>query len=254
MIETFDISKSFGGVTAVHGLTLKTGQEIFGFLGPNGAGKTTTIRMLTGLIKPDSGEIKLCGYSLKKESVRAKSCFGLVPDPPYLYNNLTLLEFWRFAGELRQMGKARLNERIDNLVELFELGENLQRLIRGFSHGERQLAALGSALLHDPDILFLDEPMSGLDPGNALLLKRILCKLAEKGKTIFLSTHLLETAEALCHRIGIIDDGRMKACGSFESLRKDTGDSSLENIFMRLTGSDHEKGISSLLFPRDPGN
>lgn len=221
--------------------------EIFGFLGPNGAGKTTTIRIMTGLLRPDSGTVRLCGRNLGSEPAAAKRTFGLVPDPPYLYEALRLVEFWRYAGELHRMEKTLVRKRVEMLIDLFDIGRLTRRLIRSLSHGEKQLVALGAAMLHDPDILVLDEPLSGLDPGNAHILKQILLQLAEKGKTIFLSTHLLDTADALCKRVGIIHEGSLIANGTLCSLRESGNTESLEKIFLQITGAGDTGRIGSIL-------
>ena len=247
MIEVKGITKRFGSVTAVENVSFAAQSEIFGFLGPNGAGKTTTIRIMTGLLKPDSGTVHLCGRNLESEPVDARRTFGLVPDPPYLYPALRPVEFWRYAGELRRMDKDLVRRRVEMLVDLFDISHLTRRLIRSLSHGEKQLVALGTALLHDPEILVLDEPLSGLDPGNAHIIKQILGQLAGKGKTIFLSTHLLDTADTLCERVGIIHKGSLIALGTLRSLMESGNAESLEEIFLQLTGAGDTARIDSIL-------
>jgi ABC-2 type transport system ATP-binding protein len=248
MIEVRNISKRFGKTLAVDDVSFTTEKEIFGFLGPNGAGKTTTIRIMTGITIPEGGSVRLCGHDIRENPVEAKKVFGLVPDPPYLYSYLKLREYLYFIGRLRKMDRKMIRNRIALLEDLFDLNNLSNRIIKGFSHGEQQLAALSGALLHDPDILILDEPLSGLDPGNAHLIKKILLNLAERGKTIFLSTHRLETVENLCTKVGIISMGKLVALESVSDLKEKSSDKSLEAIFLEITGlHDRVDSVSSIL-------
>jgi len=240
MIETSKLSKWFGDIQAVKDLNIRVENELFGFLGPNGAGKTTTIRMMTGLLTPTKGEIKICGIDLGLHPVEAKMQFGLLPDNPYLYEKLSCFEFLNFMGNLYRIEMGVLEKRIDNLIELFDLKERAEDLIETFSFGMKQKVALAGALIHNPKVLFLDEPTVGLDPKSARIIKEILIELVKKGVTVFMSTHILEIAEVMCDRVGIINKGELIACGTMEELRAQSksGEKSLESIFLELTGGD----------------
>lgn len=239
MIEIEGLVKRFGGRTAVAGLDLRVGSgEIFGFLGPNGAGKTTTVKMITGLLKPTSGRVRVAGFDVEAATLQAKRAIGLVPDEPFVYPKLTGEEYLRFVGELYGVELSEMRGRIPELLELFELAPWGGELVESFSHGMRQKLVLAGVLLHDPKVLVLDEPMVGLDPKSARLAKDIFLRLAGRGTTIFMCTHILEIAEKLCDRIGIMIEGRLVACGSLEELRlaARAGGVDLEGIFLSLTG------------------
>ncbi len=238
MIEAINLSKKYNGLLAVDDLNLQVHKELFVFLGPNGAGKTTTIKMMTGLLRPTSGTIKIEGYDLMEQPTEAKKLFGLVPDTPVLYDKLSLREFVQFIANLYEVEKATFKRRFTNLIDLFDLDSRVDDLIQDFSHGMKQKAILAAALIHDPKVLFLDEPTVGLDPKSARNLKDLLRGLIEKGTTVFMSTHILEIAEVMCDRVGIIDKGKMIACGTMEELRLQSKqqDKSLEEIFLELTG------------------
>ena len=239
MIEIEGLVKRFGAHTAVAGLDLKVASgEIFGFLGPNGAGKTTTVKMITGLLKPTAGRVRVAGHDVEKDTLAAKRAMGLVPDEPFVYPKLTGVEYLRFVGELYGAKPDDMRRRIPELLEMFELSAWGGELLESYSHGMRQKLVLAGILLHDPKVLILDEPMVGLDPKSGRLVKDIFLKLAERGTTIFMCTHVLEIAEKLCDRVGIMIEGRMIACGTLAELqaqgRKDGAD--LESIFLGLTG------------------
>lgn len=239
MIEIEGLLKRFGSHTAVAGLDLKVEPgEIFGFLGPNGAGKTTTVKCITGLLKPTAGRIRVAGFDVATRTLEAKRAMGLVPDEPFVYPKLTGVEYLRFVGELYGAGLDDMRKRIPELLEMFELTPWGGELVESYSHGMRQKLVLAGILLHDPKVLVLDEPMVGLDPKSARLVKDIFLKLAERGTTIFMCTHVLEIAEKLCDRIGIMIGGRMIACGTVAELEAQakTGGSDLEGIFLSLTG------------------
>ncbi len=238
MIKAINVSKKYNGLLAVDNLNLQVHKELFVFLGPNGAGKTTTIKMMTGLLRPTSGTIQIEGYDLLEHPTEAKKLFGLVPDTPVLYDKLSLREFVQFIANLYEVEKMTFNRRFTNLIELFDLESRIDDLIQDFSHGMKQKVILAAALIHDPKVLFLDEPTVGLDPKSARNLKDLLRGLVEKGTTIFMSTHILEIAEAMCDRVGIIDKGKLIACGTMEELRLQSKqqDKSLEEIFLELTG------------------
>jgi ABC-2 type transport system ATP-binding protein len=235
--------KQYGGFTAVDGvdLTVHAG-EIFGLLGPNGAGKTTTVNMCTGLLRPTSGTVRIDGLDVERDARAAKRLIGYVPDEPYLYEKLTAREFVHFMGELYGV-RSRLDERVEELLNYFGLMDAADNLIGGFSHGMKQKTGLCGMLVHDPLLLVLDEPTVGLDPKSARLLKNTLLTLAARGRAVVLCTHILEIAEAICDRVGILDGGRVVAEGTVEGLRQAArGGSaeSLEEVFLRLTGGDEE--------------
>lgn len=238
MIEAIHLTKKYDALTAVDDLNLQIGNELFVFLGPNGAGKTTTIKMMTGLLRPTSGTVRIEGLDLLGQPIEAKKCFGLVPDTPVLYDKLSLREFLQFIANLYEVDRPTFQRRLANLIELFDLKSRVDDLIQDFSHGMRQKAALAAALIHDPKVLFLDEPTVGLDPKSARNLKDLLRGLVKKGTTVFMSTHILEIAETMCDRVAIIDKGKIIACGTMEELRTQSRrkDKSLEEIFLELTG------------------
>lgn len=239
LIRTRQLTKSYGATTAVDSLDLevKSG-EIYGFLGPNGAGKTTTIRMLSGLLDASAGEAFICGYDISKEASQAKAMLAYVPDQPKLYGKLTAREFLQLVAALYRIPKKVSQERSEQLLSMFGLAERADELLEGYSHGMRQKVVLAAALIHQPRVMLLDEPTVGLDPASARLLKDILQELAKQGAAVFVSTHILEIAERLCHRVGILKEGKLIAQGSPDELRKMVGhgDESLEDIFLELTG------------------
>lgn len=239
LIKTHQLTKRYGTVPVVNTLNLevKSG-EIFGFLGPNGAGKTTTIKMLTGLMEPSEGEAYICGYDIRKQATQAKALMAYVPDQPKLYGKLSAREFLLLMASLYRMPKDVSAKRAEMLMEMFGLSERADELLEGYSHGMRQKVVLASALIHQPKVILLDEPTVGLDPASARLLKDVLQALAKQGASIFLSTHILEIAERICHRVGILKAGKLIAQGSPEELRQTVGHDgeSLEDIFLDLTG------------------
>jgi ABC-2 type transport system ATP-binding protein len=242
--------KRYGAFTAVEGvdLTVHAG-EIFGLLGPNGAGKTTTVNMCTGLLRPTSGTVRIDGLDVERDARAAKRLIGYVPDEPYLYEKLTAREFVHFMGELYGVG-IRLNERVEELLNYFGLLDAGDNLIGGFSHGMKQKTGLCGVLVHDPLLLVLDEPTVGLDPKSARLLKNTLLTLAARGHAVVLCTHILEIAEAICDRVGILDGGRVVAEGTVDGLRQAAragSSESLEEVFLRLTGGDEEGPVVQAL-------
>ena len=249
MIELSGLTKRYGRFTAVDGisLTIPTG-ELFGFLGPNGAGKTTTFRMIAGILRPTSGSIRIAGIDLDREPIAAKSRLGFIPDRPYVYDKLTGAEFLRFVAGLYGQGGASIERRIDELLELFELAPWKDELSEAYSHGMRQKLIISSALIHRPEVIVVDEPMAGLDPRSARLLKDLLREFVDRGGTVLMSTHTLEVAEAMCDRIAIIQEGRIAAQGTMDELRAETssGDATLEELFLKLTGGLSERELSEL--------
>lgn len=220
MIRTVNLSKKFGNLVAVDNLCLEVAPgELFGFLGPNGAGKTTTIKMLVGMLTPTSGEAYLSGLDVYRHPIQAKALLGYVPDQPNLYEKLTPIEFLTFIADLYQMEYHRAQNGITQWLEVFDLADRSQELMGGFSHGMKQKVALAAALLHEPRVLFLDEPTVGLDPASARSIKDILKQLCSQGVTVFMSTHILEIAERMCDRVGIIQKGHLVAVGNMEQLK-----------------------------------
>jgi len=249
LIEAQHLVKRYGDKVAVNDVsfTVYSG-EIFGFLGPNGAGKTTTIRMIVGLLQPTSGGVRVAGFDVQSQPIQAKTATGYAPDEPNLYAKLSARELLRFVGELYDLDRQQVNRRIEELLRLFDLSEAGDDLIDSYSHGMQQKTALAAALLHDPRILVLDEPTVGLDPKSARLIKDILRQMAARGSAIFLSTHILEIAERMCDRIGIIHQGRLVAVGTMEELRAlGKGQASLEDIFLQITGGTEYAEITEVL-------
>ena len=237
LVSMRGLGKRFGDRVAVEDLTLEVAPgELFGFLGPNGAGKTTTIKMLVGLLRPSFGVATICGHDVVADSAPARAAAGYVPDQPALYDKLTGREMLGLAADLYRVPPAVRAARIDPMLDAFSLRDHADDLVQSYSRGMRQKLALGAALLHDPRVLFLDEPTVGLDPLSARQLKDVLRGLCEDGRAVFLSTHVLEVAELLCDRVGVIQSGRLIAVGSPAELRAGGGDATLEEAFLRLTG------------------
>ncbi len=237
MIQTQNLSKNFGVLNAVSALSLDIPQgEFFAFLGPNAAGKTTTIKMLTGLLKPSAGSARVAGYDIQRHPMAAKRLISYVPDFPFLYDKLTPREFLRFVGELYEMDKLEIGRRTGTLFEQFHLTEYHNELIENLSHGTRQRVAISAGLLHDPKVLIIDEPMVGLDPMHARVVKDEFKARSRAGCTIFLSTHTLSVAEEMADRIGIINHGRLIALGTVDDLRRENqaAGGALEKIFLSL--------------------
>ncbi|MBN2287950.1 MAG: ABC transporter ATP-binding protein [Candidatus Glassbacteria bacterium] len=244
MIRLEQVTKRFGSFVAVDGIDLEVGRgEIFGFLGPNGAGKTTTLKMITGLLQPSAGRIEVAGYDLRTHPEEAKKRLGFIPDRPFLYDKLTAAEFLGFMGGLWDLDEQAVRRRAARLLELFELTGWQDELIESFSHGMRQKLIFAGALLHDPEVLVVDEPMVGLDPRSIRLVKDIFRKLSAGGRTVMMSTHTLAIAEETCTRIAIIQQGRVAALGTVEELRalSRSGQEHLEGIFLNLTGGEQEQ-------------
>jgi len=248
-VQAQNLRKVYGKLEAVADATfsLQPG-EIVGFLGPNGAGKTTTIKLLTGLLEPTAGRAVILGHDIQKEPILAKASFGYVPDTPNLYGKLTGWEFLKFVSRLYRVPQDRAEHRARELMRLLQLSDAASDLLEGYSHGMQQKIAIAAALIHDPKVLFLDEPTVGLDPKSARLIKDILGQLRDRGTTIFFSTHILEIAERMCDRVMIINQGRIIASGTMAELRageKNTG--SLEDIFLALTGGAEYAAIAEVL-------
>ena len=250
LIETRNLVKRYGDKVAVDNISFDVYQgEVFGFLGPNGAGKTTTIKVIVGLLQPTSGTVKVAGYDVQTQSMLAKASSGYVPDTPNLYAKLSGRELLRFVGDLYNMDRSQVEHRIDELLRMFDLTAAADDTVDSYSHGMQQKTSLAAALMHDPKVLILDEPTVGLDPKSARLIKDILRQLADRGAAVMLSTHILEIAERMCDRIGIINKGQLIAVGTMDELRTldKTGQTSLEDIFLDLTGGAEEAEIAEIL-------
>jgi len=248
LVETSHLVKNYGDKPAVDDVTFQVyGGEIFGFLGPNGAGKTTTIKMIVGLLHPTAGSVKVGGYDVVQQPVQAKAACGYVPDEPNLYAKLTGRELLRFVGDLYNLDRAQAARRSEELLRLFGLMEAADDTTDSYSHGMRQKTSLAAALVHDPKVLILDEPTVGLDPKSARMIKDILRQMADRGAAVMLSTHILEIAQNMCDRIGIINQGKLIAAGTMEELQRAQGESSLEDIFLSLTGGVEYAEIAEVL-------
>ena len=237
MIETIHLHKRYGNKPAVVDLNLNIDPGVFFcFLGPNGAGKTTTIKMLTGLLIPSEGEARVSGYDLQKDPVAAKRSIGYVPDRPYLYEKLSGRDFMLFTADLFGIERRQCEEAMEEYFGMFRLTEMVDQFIENYSHGMRQKLVLAAQLMHDPQVVIVDEPMVGLDPQSARTIKRLLRQQADAGKTIFLSTHTLSVAEELADRLGVINRGQMIFDGPIEQLRRELASSgNLEDLFLQLT-------------------
>ena len=241
MIEIKNVTKSYNKeIKAVNNISLKINNgEIFGFLGPNGAGKTTTIKMITGILNIDEGEILVDNHSIKKEPLEAKKAFGYVPDNPEMFLKLRGIEYLNFMSDIYEIGESERKSQIEKLSNLFEIKDNLYNKIESYSHGMKQKVAIIGALLHNPNNLIIDEPMTGLDPKATYEFKKIMRDYADNNKTVFFSTHILEVAEKICDRIGIINKGELIFVGTIEEMReKFKENKSLEELFMEITSND----------------
>ena len=236
MIQFENVTKTYGGghVKAVDGLNMQIEDgKVFGFIGPNGAGKTTTIKLLTGILSPDSGRIVLNGVDMARDPLQAKRSFGFVPDAFDMYERLTGLDYLNFMGDLYGVDAAARKRHIEKYLSLFDLEDAAGQQIRSYSRGMKQKLAITGALIHEPSIWVLDEPMVGLDPQSVFLLKEEMRRHADSGRTVFFSTHVLDVAERLCDEIGIISHGALVAKGTLDELRHG-GDSTLEDVFLQL--------------------
>ena len=248
MAEVAGLVKQYGSVLAVNDVTFTVNAgEIFGFLGPNGAGKTTTMKMIAGLLQPTSGSIVVDGKSLQQYPVEAKKVIGYIPDRPFIYEKLTAKEFLLFVAGLYGLSQGEALVRGTELLALFGLSHVMDELVENYSHGMKQRLTMAAALIHEPKLIIVDEPMVGLDPRGSLLIRKVFRELCEeKGVAIFLSTHTLSIAEEVCDRIGILYHGRLIALGTLNELREHiaAGDAKLEEIFLRIT-EEEEMGMPS---------
>lgn len=245
MIDLRGVEKRYGSLDAVQGIDLTIYEgEVYGFLGPNGAGKTTTMKMIAGLLRPDGGTVEVGGINMVTHPVEAKRILGYIPDRPFLYEKLTAWEFLHFIAALYEIPDALFLERGERLLKVFGMSRWRDTLIEGFSHGMKQRIVMAAAFLHEPRVLVVDEPMVGLDPAGARLVKEVFKEWAARGNTVLLSTHTLEVAEEVCDRMAIIYGGKVLAQGTVSELRETHGrESSLEGIFLQLTGGEDTQDL-----------
>ena len=238
MIRFENLTKIYRGIKAVDDLNLQIPRgTVFGFIGPNGAGKTTTIKMMAGVLRPTRGRIYIDGVDIAKEPSKVKRIIGFIPDRPFLYEKLSGSEFLRFKAGLYGMKGDGLDEKLLGLLNLFELTEWADELIESYSHGMKQRLIIAASMLHEPKVIIVDEPMVGLDPRGAKLVKEIFGDWAGRGATVFLSTHALALAQEVCQQIAIVDKGRIVASGTSEDLRRQAGvEGDLERVFLKITG------------------
>jgi ABC-2 type transport system ATP-binding protein len=250
MIELKSLSKRYGSFTAVDSIDLTVPKgELFGFLGPNGAGKTTTLRMIAGILRPSGGTVRIGDVDVTENPMAAKAILGYIPDRPYIYEKLTGAEFLRFVAGLYSQNGKDVEHRGRELLTLFDLDEWRDELVESYSHGMRQKLIISSAFIHKPDVIVFDEPMVGLDPKAARILKDLFREYTRRGHTIMMSTHTLEVAETMCDRIGIIQGGKIRALGTMDDLRASsaTGTEGLEQIFLKLTGENAAREFVDVL-------
>ena len=244
MIDLKNVTKTYAKnhKKAVDNLSLQVeGGELFGFIGPNGAGKTTTIKLMTGILAPDEGSIVMAGHDIASDRIEAQRLIGYVPDGNDLYDRLTGMEYLNFMADVYQVESARRKSHIEKYLDIFELGDAINSQVRTYSKGMKQKLVVIGALIHNPPVWILDEPLSGLDPRAAHLLKEEMIRHCKEGNTVFFSTHVLEVAEKLCTRIGVIDHGNLRALGTLEELRSGEKGASLEDLFLELTDDGGEE-------------
>ena len=250
MIRLNQLTKRYGRFTAVDNVDLVVPRgELFGFLGPNGAGKTTTLRMIAGILRPTSGTIEVGGIDINRRPLEAKARLGFIPDRPFVYDKLTGAEFLRFAAALYGQQGPGVERRIDELLELFDLIRWKNELTESYSHGMRQKLIISGALVHRPEVIVVDEPMIGLDPRSARLLKDLFRQFVDRGGTVLMSTHTLEVAETMCDRIAIVHGGKIIASGNMAQLQEQTSSEhlGLEDLFLKLTGGMRDHQLDTIL-------
>ena len=250
MIEIQSLTKRYGSFTAVDSLDLVVPKgELFGFLGPNGAGKTTTLRMIAGILRPTAGRVSIGGIDVNENPMAAKAVLGYIPDRPFIYDKLTGAEFLRFVAGIYGQHGEKIEHRGHELLSLFDLDQWRDELVESYSHGMRQKLIISSAFIHKPEVIVVDEPMVGLDPKAARILKDLFSEYTRRGHTVMMSTHTLEVAESMCDRIGIIQGGKIRALGTMDELRANSsnGAEGLEQIFLKLTGENAAREFVDVL-------
>src|SRR3989338_8788709 len=250
MVKLDRLTKDYGSFRAVNGVSLHVPKgTLYGFLGPNGAGKTTALRMIAGILLPTAGRVTIADFDVHTDPIRAKAKLGFIPDRPFVYDKLTGAEFLRFVAGLYGQEGQLVERRIDELLEIFELSTWKNELVESYSHGMRQKLIISSALIHRPELIVVDEPMVGLDPRAARLLKDLFRGFVQRGGTVLMSTHTLEIAEAMCERLAIIQGGKILAAGAMAELREQhaAGEMGLEDLFLRLTGGAAAKELAAVL-------
>jgi ABC-2 type transport system ATP-binding protein len=249
VVAVHNLQKSYGRKEVLHSIDLdiKSGQ-IIGYIGPNGAGKSTTVKILCGLISDFKGEVTIFGMDLRTQTFDIKRQVGYIPENAILYESLTPMEFMEFIGEMRNLDRDQTRSKAEALMDIFEMKANIHQRISTFSKGMRQKVLICSGLIHNPDLIFMDEPLSGLDANSVIMVKEMLTHLARDGKTIFYSSHLMDVVEKISDRIILIDQGKVIADGSFEELSKLANDENLEKMFTRLTGNtNHEEKAAAFI-------
>lgn len=238
IVEIRNLQKKYGQKQVLHGIDLQISSgQIIGYIGPNGAGKSTTVKILCGLISEFQGEVSIFGKNLRTQTLEIKKQVGYIPENAVLYDSLTPMEFMEFIGEMRGLEPEQTRSKAEALMDIFEMKSNLNQRIATFSKGMRQKVLICSSLLHNPDLIFMDEPLSGLDANSVIMVKEMLIHLAREGKTVFYSSHIMDVVEKISDRIILIDQGKVIADGSFEELNKLSNDENLEKMFTRLTGN-----------------
>ena len=249
IVSIRNLKKNYGEKEVLKGINLEiTPGQIIGYIGPNGAGKSTTVKILCGLISEFKGEIEIFGKDLRKQTLEIKKQVGYIPENAVLYESLTPMEFMEFVGEMRSLNPEQTRKKAEALMSIFEMKPNVNQRISTFSKGMRQKVLICSSLLHNPDLIFMDEPLSGLDANSVIMVKEMLTHLAHAGKTIFYSSHLMDVVEKISDRIILIDQGAVIADGSFSDLNKLSNDATLEKMFTRLTGNtNHEEKAEAFI-------
>lgn len=249
IVEIRNLQKSYGQKKVLHGINLEIAPgQIIGYIGPNGAGKSTTIKILCGIISEFDGEVSIFGKELRSQTLEIKKRLGFIPENAVLYESLTPMEFMEFIGAMRSLNPEQTHEKAEALMKIFEMQPHINQRISTFSKGMRQKVLICSSLLHNPDLIFMDEPLSGLDANSVIMVKEMLLHLSREGKTIFYSSHLMDVVEKISDRIILIDLGKVIADGSFDELNKLSNDENLEKMFTRLTGNtNHEEKAEAFI-------
>jgi ABC-2 type transport system ATP-binding protein len=249
VVTTSGLKKSYGDKEVLKGIDLEIGAgQIIGYIGPNGAGKSTTIKIFCGLLADFKGEVTILGHDIRTHSLEVKKRIGYIPENAALYETLTPMEFMEFVGDMRGINPEITRHKVESLMGLFEMKSNIHDRISSFSKGMRQKVLICSALLHNPELIFMDEPLTGLDANSVIMVKEMLMHLAREGKTVFYSSHIMDVVEKISNRIVLIDQGKVVADGSFEELKSLSNDQSLEHLFTRLTGNSNLSEKTEALF------